>query len=80
MIYEGVPNWAEIGGGGNPQESRSANAGKPADSHSNDRRMCALAMLENRGGNLKVTKPVENHCHLDQAYGFGQRWVAGAKD
>ena len=53
------------------------------DSHRNDQRMCALAMLENQGGNIKVTKLVEyflDHRFLDQAYGFGLRWVAGAKD
>ena len=53
------------------------------DSHRNDQRMCALALLENQGGNLKVTKLVEyfqDHRYMDQAYGFGLRWVAGSKD
>ncbi|HRD66189.1 MAG TPA: TerD family protein [Candidatus Competibacter sp.] len=83
MIYEGAPNWAETDAVVTIQAP-----GQPAleirlDSHRNDQRMCALAMLENQGGNLKVTKLVEyfpDHRYLDQAYGFGLRWVAGSKD
>ena len=45
--------------------------------------MCALVLLENQGGNIKVTKLVEyfqDHRYLDEAYHFGLRWVAGSKD
>ena len=83
MIYEGAPNWAET-----DAVVTIAIPGQPTlelrvDSHRNDQRMCALAMLENQGGNIKVTKLVEyfaDHRVLDQAYGFGLRWVAGSKD
>ncbi|MCC8998607.1 MAG: TerD domain-containing protein [Candidatus Contendobacter sp.] len=83
MIYEGAPNWAET-----DAVVTLAIPGQPTlelrvDSHRNDQRMCALAMLENQGGNIKVTKLVEyfaDHRVLDQAYGFGLRWVAGSKD
>jgi uncharacterized protein involved in tellurium resistance len=36
-----------------------------------------------RAVTLKVTKLVEyfqDHRYMDQAYGFGLRWVAGSKD
>ena len=83
MIYEGAPNWAET-----DAVVTIAIPGQPTlelrvDSHRNDQRMCALAMLENQSGNIKVTKLVEyfaDHRVLDQAYGFGLRWVAGSKD
>jgi uncharacterized protein involved in tellurium resistance len=60
MIYEGAPNWAET----DAVVTIQTIPGQPTleirvDSHRNDQRMCALAMLENQGGNIKVTKLVE---------------------
>jgi tellurite resistance protein TerA len=83
MIYEGAPNWAETDAVVTIQAPGQPTLEIRLDSHRNDQRMCALAMLENQGGNLKVTKLVEyflDHRYLDQAYGFGLRWVAGSKD
>jgi tellurite resistance protein TerA len=83
MIYEGAPNWAETDAVVTIQAPGQPTLEIRLDSHRSDQRMCALAMLENQGGNLKVTKLVEyflDHRYLDQAYGFGLRWVAGSKD
>ena len=83
MIYEGAPNWSETDAVVTLQAPGQPTLEIRLDSHRNDQRMCALAMLENQGGNLKVTKLVEyfrDHRDLDQAYGFGLRWVAGSKD
>jgi tellurite resistance protein TerA len=83
LIYEGAPNWAETDAMVTIQTPGQPTLEIRIDSHRNDQRMCALAMLENQGGNIKVTKLVEyflDHRFLDQAYGFGLRWVAGAKD
>lgn len=83
FIYEGVPNWAETDAVVTIQTPGQPTLEIRLDSHRNDQRMCALAMLENQGGNLKVTKLVEyfrDHRVMDQAYGFGLRWVAGSKD
>ena len=83
MIYEGVPNWAETDAVVTLQAPNQPTLEIRIDSHRSDQRMCALAMLENQGGNLKVTKLVEyfqDHRYMDQAYGFGLRWVAGSKD
>ncbi len=83
LIYEGAPNWAETDAVVTIQTPGQPTLEIRIDSHRNDQRMCALAMLENQGGNIKVTKLVEyflDHRFLDQAYGFGLRWVAGAKD
>lgn len=83
FIYEGVPNWSQADGvvtisvpGHPPVEVR-------LDSHENGKGMCAIAMLENDGGQLRVTKLVEyfgGHQALDQRYGWGLQWVAGSKD
>jgi tellurite resistance protein TerA len=83
LIYEGAPNWAETDAVVTIQTPGQPILEIRIDSHRNDQRMCALAMLENQGGNIKVTKLVEyflDHRFLDQAYGFGLRWVAGSKD
>lgn len=83
MIYEGAPNWAETDAVVTLTIPGQPTLELRVDSHRNDQRMCALAMLENQGGNIKVTKLVEyfaDHRVLDQAYGFGLRWIAGSKD
>ena len=83
MIYEGAPNWAETDAVVTIKIPNQPDLEIRVDSHMSNHRMCALAMLENQIGNIKVTKLVEyfaDHRMLDQAYGFGLRWVAGSKD
>ncbi|HOW76002.1 MAG TPA: TerD family protein [Candidatus Competibacteraceae bacterium] len=83
FIYEGAPNWAETDAVVTIQTPGQPTLEIRLDSHHRDHRMCALVMLENQGGNIKVTKLVEyfrDHRLLDQAYNFGLRWVAGSKD
>ncbi|MBK8182505.1 MAG: TerD family protein [Candidatus Competibacteraceae bacterium] len=83
MIYEGAPNWSETDAVVTLRAPDQPTLEIRLDSHRNDQRMCALALLENQSGNLKVTKLVEyfqDHRYLDQAYNFGLRWVAGSKD
>ncbi len=83
FIYEGVANWGQADGvvtltvpGHPPVEVR-------LDNHNNSKNMCAIAMLENESGSLKITKLGEyfsGHVELDQRYGWGLRWKAGSKD
>lgn len=83
FIYEGVTNWAETDAVVTIETIGQPTLEIRLDSHDAVNRMCALALLENQSGNIKVTKLVEyfrDHRFLDQAYGFGLRWVAGAKD
>ncbi|MBK7543776.1 MAG: hypothetical protein IPI57_18950 [Candidatus Competibacteraceae bacterium] len=44
---------------------------------------CALALLENQGSSLEVTKLVEYFSRIiflhGPSHGFGLRWVAGSK-
>lgn len=45
--------------------------------------MCAVALIENDRGKLKVTKKEKyfrRHKDMDKSYGWGLRWVAGSKD
>jgi tellurite resistance protein TerA len=83
MIYEGAPNWSETDAVVTLQIPERPVLEICIDSHHNDQRICALAILENQDGNLRVTKLVkyfQDHRYLDQAYGFGLRWVAGSKN
>jgi tellurite resistance protein TerA len=45
--------------------------------------MCAIALLENQGGAVKITKLVDyyrGHLDMDQAHHWGLEWVRGSKD
>ena len=83
FIYEGAPNWAAADGvvtlfpqGAGPIEVR-------LDEASNDKRFCAIAMLTNEGGSLKIDREVRyisgSQSDLDRAYGWGMTWSAGRK-
>lgn len=83
FIYEGVVNWAQANGvvtvtvPGHPEiEVR-------LDNHEPGKNMCAIAMLENQGGELRVTKLAEyfgGHEDLDRRYSWGMRWERATKD
>ena len=83
FIYRGVTNWAEA-----DARIRIRSAGQPEievrlDSHRNDRQMCAIAMLENQQGAVRITKLVDyhrGHLDMDQRYNWGLDWVRGRKD
>lgn len=83
LIYEGAPHWAETDAVVTIRTPGQPTLEIRLDSHHRAHRMCGLALLENQAGNIKVTKLVEyfrDHRFLDEAYGFGLRWVAGSKD
>jgi len=82
FIYDGVPAWDKADGvvtlhpqGAAPIEVRL--------DESSGSRMCALALLENRGGSLVVNREVKyiNGAQdaLDRAYGWGMDWAPGRK-
>lgn len=81
-IYDGAPNWKATDGvitihiPGQPDiEVRMNEEGGRYG-------MCAIAMLENDNGAVKVSRRVDfhkGHRDIDQAYGWGMRWTAGSK-
>lgn len=88
FIYEGVPNWAATDGMVTIDVPGQPSVEVRLDSGSNQA-MCAIAMIDNNGGNLQVTKLVEYfggqgkitaHQLMDQRYNFGLNWSAGRKD
>lgn len=83
FIYEGVPNWTQTDGvvtvripGEPPIEVRM-------DEGSNAKNMCAVALIENDGGRMQISREVRyfrGHSQMDTHYGWGLRWQAGSKD
>ena len=88
FIYDGAPNWAATNGvvtievpGRSPVEVRLDNGTNAS--------MCAIAMIENKSGNLEITKLVEyfqqvglksTHQQINDRFRFGLRFKAGSKD
>lgn len=82
-IYEGSPNWAAADGVVTLYPQGSAPVEVRLDEASNSKRFCAIAMLTNEGGSLKINREVNyiagNQSDLDRAYGWGMNWTAGSK-
>ncbi|MCD2516942.1 TerD family protein [Massilia sp. G4R7] len=88
FIYEGVPNWSATDGVVTIAAPEQAPIEVRLDGGGNQM-MCAIALIENRGGSLVVTKLAEYfqqqggtsaHELMDRHFGFGLRWKTGSKD
>lgn len=81
-IYEGLHNWSDI----KPQIHVNIK-GKPLmivspQVQDNELDVCAIAMLENHNGSIKLTNHTEyfpGHAEMDRAFGFGLEWADGRK-
>ncbi|MCE6957749.1 TerD family protein [Cereibacter sphaeroides] len=82
FIYDGVPNWQSTDG-----TVRIMVPGQPEievrmNEHNSSERSCAVALLENEGGRIKVSREVKffrDQEVMDHHYGWGMRWRAGSK-
>ena len=82
FIYEGAPNWAETDG-----VVRVLVPGQPEievrmNEFGSTKGMCAVALLENDNGQIRVSREVTfhtSHPEMDRAYGWGLQWRAGRK-
>ena len=88
FIYKGAANWAATDGVVTIKMPDQAPIEVRLDQGGNQR-MCAIAMIENVGGRLQVTKLAEYfaqegmqsaHELMDRRFGFGLRWTTGTKD
>jgi len=88
FIYEGAANWAATDGVVTIEIADQAPVEVRLDQGGNQP-LCAIALIENKGGTLQVTKLVDYfsqqgstsvHELLDRKYGFGLRWKTGSKD
>ena len=83
FIYEGAANWSEAKGVVTVKCSGSPDIIVRMDEYGSNKGACAVAMLENQGDTFSVEKIVRffnGHKEIDQAFGWGLRWVAGSKD
>ncbi|WP_112382581.1 TerD family protein [Sphingomonas carotinifaciens] len=83
LIYEGVPNWQATDGVVTVKMPGEQDIEVRMTEGRNDRRLCAVAMLENVGGRFQAMRLVDYHQgqrKLDEAYRWGLRWTAGSKD
>ncbi len=82
FIYEGAPSWSKADGVVTLKVPGQPELITRLDSHSDRHTMCAVAMLENVGGAIQVSKVVDyfpSHVEMDQQFGFGFRWTQGSK-
>lgn len=82
FIYEGTPSWDQA-----QARISITMPGQPEleahlDSHDKNKTMCAIAMIDNVGNGMQVTKLVDyfqGHSNMDDAFGFGFNWKSGRK-
>lgn len=83
FIYEGVPNWAAADGVVTLYPASGPEIEVRLDEHDPRSPMCAIAMIENTGGELSVNREVRyiqgSQAELDRQYGWGMNWTAGRK-
>lgn len=82
-IYQGAENWQTV----RPQIQVKVPGEQPMVVTLNTAKtamaVCAVAMLENVRGGIKLTSCLEyfpGHQSMDRAFGFGLEWEAGSKD
>lgn len=81
MIYEGVPNWSSTDGVVTLYAPGNPDVEVRMEGTSNER-LCAVAMLENDRGNLKITREnlyFKGAQEMDKHYRFDLQWTAGRK-
>ncbi|CAM3064914.1 TerD family protein [Skermania piniformis] len=83
LIYEGARNWAAVDGVVRLFPQRGPQVEVRLDHPVDGAPICAIAMLENKGGDLTVQREVQyiNGAQdvLDRTYGWGLQWKAGRK-
>lgn len=83
FIYKGVTNWSEADGVVTLKQDGGPDIVVNLDEHNNRKGMCAIAMIRNvEGETFSIERLVQyfsGHREMDEAYGWGLRWVAGSK-
>lgn len=83
FIYEGVTNWKSADGVVTLKCPGSPELIIKMDEYSTNKRMCALALLENDGNKTftveKLIRFFNGHSDMDKAFGWGMRWTPGRK-
>ena len=84
FIYQGAANWGEAKGIVTVKCPGSRDIIVKMDEYGSDKKMCAIALLENKDGETlsmqKVVQFFPGHRSLDKAFNWGLQWVSGKKD
>jgi len=83
MIYSGAANWAAADGVVTLYPAVGPEIEVRLDASDSQARICAIALLQDRGGDLEVRREVSyingNQAALDRQYGWGLDWTPGRK-
>lgn len=83
FIYKGVTNWSEADGVVTITQSGGPDIIVNLDEHNNRKGMCAIALFRNVDNETfsveRLVQYYSGHREIDEAYGWGLRWVAGSK-
>ncbi len=83
FIYQGTPNWAGANGVVTLYPQSGPEVEVLLDEPASGQPTCAIALLENVGGEIVVRREVKYikgaQDKLDEAYGWGMDWRAGRK-
>ena len=82
FIYEGTSDFTSVNGRLNIKDAGGNEIAIKLNNPDARRTFCAIAMFENVGGNVEVSKEeryFQGHQDCDKHYGFGFRWSAGNK-
>lgn len=82
FIYEGAPDWQQTDGVVRIMVPDQPEIEVRMNEHGSRDPMCAVAILENEGGRIKVSREVKffnGHRKMDEHYSWGLRWGAGSK-
>ncbi|WP_407568652.1 TerD family protein [Deinococcus altitudinis] len=82
FIYEGTSDFTSVNGRLNIKDAGGNEIAIRLNNPDARRTFCAIAMFENVGGKIEVSKEeryFQGHQDCDEHYGFGFRWTAGSK-
>lgn len=82
FIYEGTSDFTHVGGRLTMKDPAGNEIKVNLSNPDMRRTFCGIAMIENIGGEIKITKEERyfaGHKECDEHFGFGFRWSAGSK-
>ncbi|UKS27418.1 TerD domain-containing protein [Paenibacillus sp. HWE-109] len=83
FIYEGATTWSEADGVVSIKQDGGPDIIVKLNEHNNRQGMCAIALIRNQNNETfsieRLVQYFSGHKQLDEAFGWGMRWVAGSK-
>ncbi|NOU99645.1 TerD family protein [Paenibacillus planticolens] len=83
FIYEGATTWSEADGVVSIKQDGGPDIEVKLNEHDNRQGMCAIALIRNQNNETfsieRLVQYFSGHRQLDEAFGWGMKWVAGSK-